>query len=242
VHLPSTIARFGSQRAAGLLLDRVETERDGLVRYKCIRALQRLVTEQGIFLDRVRVERLAQGNLLEHFRLLGLRAAFEGAPPGSATALLLLRLLDDKVKQSLERAFRFLQIAHPREEIERVLTASRSPDRRVRANAVEFLDTLLARRDQRPLSALLRVACEDVSLQQRRDLAAPLVPFPAPRDAAQALDALSRDGDATVRALAELHQATLAGRSRRVAIPSGTSGRPPLELETESVLPEPAGA
>ncbi|HEY8086935.1 MAG TPA: MFS transporter [Polyangiaceae bacterium] len=236
VHLPNTIARFGTRHAAELLLERVETERDGLVRYKCIRALQRLTTSQRLELDRPRVERLAQANLVEHFRLIGLRAAFDEAPPAAPTGRLLVRLLDDKILQSFERVFRLLQIAHPGEELERVRLASRSPDRRVRANAVEFLDTLLVRRDERPLSALLRVACEDVSLVRRRDMAASLLAQRAPSTVPDALDALVRDGDATVRALAELHQATLAGQPKRVAVSGGASGRLPVELETEPRL------
>jgi AAA family ATP:ADP antiporter len=233
VHLPNTIARFGTRRAAEMLLERIETERDGLVRYKCIRALQRLTTTQRLELDRPRVERLAQSNLVEHFRLVGLRAAFEDAPPAAPTGRLLVRLLDDKILQSFERVFRLLQIAHPGEELERVRIAARSPDRRVRANAVEFLDTLLVRRDERPLSALLRVACEDASLARRRDMAAPLLQQRAPSTVPEALEALVRDGDATVRALAELHQATLAGQPKRVAVTGGTSGRLPVELVTE---------
>jgi AAA family ATP:ADP antiporter len=231
VHLPNTVSRFGTSAAAELLLSRIEQERDGLVRYKSIRALQRLVTGTRIALDRRRVEGLALSNVREHFRVVGLRAAFGDPSEREATEGLLVRLLDDKIRQSLERAFRLLQIAHPLEDIGRVEVAVRSPDRRIRANAVEFIDALLSRRDQRPLSELLRAACEEVPLAARWSMAASFLTGPAPRTTVEAIEALVADADETVRALAELHRATLAGEAKRVAIKRGLGARSPVELE-----------
>ena len=84
IHIPNTLARFGTKPAAELLLRCIETEQDGLVRYKAIRGLGRLVSERRIPMDRVRVERLAYANLAEHFRLLGLCAAFTSSPQSDA--------------------------------------------------------------------------------------------------------------------------------------------------------------
>ncbi|HWL84604.1 MAG TPA: MFS transporter, partial [Polyangiaceae bacterium] len=128
IHLPNTIARFGTRQAADYLLENVETELDGLVRYKSIRALGRVVSSQRLRLDRVRVERLAYANLVEYFRVLRLRTGLEKTPfemspeqcRPNATQRLLVGLLDDKVRQSLERAFRLLKIAHSNEDIHRV--------------------------------------------------------------------------------------------------------------------------
>lgn len=240
VHLPNTVSRFGTRSAAELLLARIEAERDGLVRYKCVRALQRLVTTHHLDLDRRRVENLALANAREHFRVLGQRAAFGDVPEREATEGLLVRLLDDKMAQSLERAFRLLQIAHPFEDIARVAVAVRSPDRRIRANALEFVDALLARRDQRLLSELLRAACEDAPLGARWNQAARFLAFAAPHSTADAVEALVTDGDETVRALAELRRATLAGKAKRVAIRRGLGTRPPVELEIEAQGAEPA--
>jgi hypothetical protein len=233
VHLPNTVARFGHRAAAELLLLRIEQEKDGLVRYKSLRGLQRLVTEQRISLDRRRIERLALANAREHFRLMGLRAAFGPEAPAEVSGSLLVRLLDDKIQQSRERVFRLLQIAHPSEDIARVELAARSPDRRIRANAVEFVDALLSRRDQRLLSELLRAASEDAPLATRWSLAARFLDAPAPLTAAEALLLLRKDGDETVRALAELHHSTLEGQPRRVAIRRGVGARPPVELDNE---------
>jgi hypothetical protein len=241
IHLPGTLARFGTRRAAEQLLEHIETETDGLVRYKTIRALQRLVVEKRIQLDRARLEKLAHGNVLEHFRLLGLRAAFDGATFEEPTEHLLARLLEDKLSQSLERTFRLLQIAYPREDLRRVLVASRSADRRTRANAAEFLDVLLRGRDARPLSALIRLATDDLTAGVKAERASQAHGLTsAPRGRAAALDVLLKDADATVAALAELHAATLAGRAVRVAISHHPGARPPVQLETRSPVARPA--
>ncbi len=54
----------------------------------------------------------------------------------------------------------------------------------------------------------------------------------APASTAAALAILVGDADATVAALAQLHAATLAGQSKRVAIGRGIGTRLPVELET----------
>ena len=59
LHLPKTLARFGTPQAAEYLLESIETESDGLVRYKSIRALGALRARHRIPLDRRRVERIS---------------------------------------------------------------------------------------------------------------------------------------------------------------------------------------
>jgi len=242
VHLPNTLARFGTRAAAELLLECVEAERDGLVRYKAIRGLGRLVGERGVATGRVRVERLSYTNLVEHFRLLALRTPFESQPPagprslaaGAPTERLLTGLLDDKLRQSLERSFRLLKIAHPREDIHSVQIAGVSDDRTARANAAEYLDTLLHRRDQRPLRDLLRVVTDSLSPSERVRRAQALVALVAPATLDEALALLMRDSDATLVALATLHAATLAGQQAQVAISTGSRDGASLELTTRA--------
>ena len=59
VHVPKALTRFGTRTAALHLLESIETEEDGQVRYKSIRALELLVAQRRIRLDRTRIERLA---------------------------------------------------------------------------------------------------------------------------------------------------------------------------------------
>jgi len=243
IQLPDSIGRFGNKRAAELLLEILESESDGRVRYKAIRALGRVVVEHHVDVERARVERLAYSNLVEYFRLLGLQAALAEAPATASprihttTERLLVGLLDDKLRQSLERVFRLLKIAHPSQSIHRVHVALMSKDLRARANAAEFLDTLLRRVDQRLLRRLFQVLEDDLSMAARVARAAPLLNFAAPRSRQEALDRLTRDSDQTVSALASAHLAEIAGEpmSLEIAGHEVSVGRMPASL-----MPEPA--
>jgi AAA family ATP:ADP antiporter len=228
VHLPDTVRRFGDARAAALLLDVLENDRDGLVRYKALRALGRLVAERGMALDRVRVERLAFRNLVEHFRLLGLRAHLDPHPfhmPARAvgsdpTERLLVGMLNDKLRQSLERVFRLLKIAHTYENVHGVHDAITSNDKHARANALELLDTLLSKRDQANLRRLLRIAVEEHSAAEAVARARAFIHQTPPGTRDEALDRLAHSEDATLAALAQLHVAAASGRASRVILAS----------------------
>jgi AAA family ATP:ADP antiporter len=238
VHLPTTLARFGTETAAELLLQCIETEGDGLVRYKAIRGLGRIVAEQKLRLNRERVERLIDANLVEHFRLLGLRAPFTARSRGSETGntatteVVLVGLLDDKLRQSLERAFRLLKIAYPNDHIHHVQVASQSGDSRVRANAAEFLNTLLRRHTQRRLRELFLVIADDLTISERVARGSALLHTTPPATREAALARLVDDRDAVLAALATLHVASIAGKAAHVAFGGGTSGRPRVEFNT----------
>jgi ATP:ADP antiporter, AAA family len=232
VHLPNSIARFGTRQVADLLLECIETETDGLVRYKALRALQRLVVDKRFAMNRERIERLLHRNLEEHLRLTGLRAAFDASTLEAPTERLLVRLLDDKLSQAIERAFRLLQIAHPAEDMRSVRLALASKDRRARANAIELVDTLLRHRDQRVLSALFRLVTDDLPRGERAARAAQYVRVAKPKTIPEALALLSADPDATVAALAQLHAAALSGHARRVEITRRVGPGAVVELST----------
>ena len=92
---------------------------------------------------------------------------------------------------------------------------------------------LLRGRDERPLSALLRLATDDLTAAVKAARASQAHGLtPAPRDRGAALEILVGDADATVAALAQLHAATLAGRTARVAIGRSVGARAPVQLET----------
>jgi ATP:ADP antiporter, AAA family len=247
IHIPNTIARFGSRRAAELLVEIIERDDDGLVRYKAIRALGRMVAEPRLKLDRRRVEALTLRNLLEHVRLLILRAPLVAntlriASPSrdlAPTERILLGLLDDKLRQSLERTFRLLKIAYPQENIHGAHTAYLSADRRDRANAAEFLDALLGRGVRAELRELLRALGEEAPPSELAELALGHLHAVAPSSANEALEILARDKDATVAALARLHLAASSGASARVTI--GARERQPVELDLHAKPTLPQG-
>ncbi|HXN31177.1 MAG TPA: hypothetical protein VN894_04920 [Polyangiaceae bacterium] len=242
IHAPKTIARFGTKRAAECLLRSIETERDGLVRYKSIRALGLLVESRNLAVDRDRAERLCHVDLVEHFSVLGLRVALEAprvdtnGAGQSAAERLLLGLLGDKLRQSLERAFRLLKIAHPRESIHRVYLACLSGDAYARANAGEFLDALLARRSQQPIRALLRLISDDLSSAERASRAAPWVPSSEARSREGALAALVGDRDLTVASLAGIVALEIGTPALRSAVDEARRKRPELDVSAGQLL------
>jgi HEAT repeat protein/MFS family permease len=167
LHLPKTIARFATRRAADALLEGIETEHDGLVRYKGIRALRALVTAHRIVMDRLRVERLATVDLTRRFTHLATRCAISDvARPNEAMTVLAVELLEEKAAHALERAFDLLQIAHPRQGVYDAYVACGSADAYTRANGAELVDALLQRRDQGRLRALFHYATDDLSAEE----------------------------------------------------------------------------
>jgi hypothetical protein len=237
IHLPNTLARFATRQAAQLLVATVEGDADGLVRYKAIRALGRLVAESRVRVDRARVERLAERELLEHFRLLGLRTQLAATPPPAAgravspgsTEVIVLGMLDDKLRQSLERTFRLLKIAHPEEDLHRVHAAFLADDKQARAHAVEFLATVLAGRPRARLRQLLLVAGEEPSPEEAIERARALLPLPPVTTPQAALDRLTHDEDPALAALARLHVAAgsepAAGRRAARPLESALLGK-----------------
>ena len=234
LHLPLTLARFGTKPAAEKLLEGLENASDGRLRYKALRALGRVVADGAVSVDRPRVELLARANLIAYFKLLGLRVAL-GDPPAperdqpSKTYALFAGLLDDKLRQAFERAFRLLKIAHPKEDIHRVYLACLASDRRARANASEFLDALLSKRDQQPLRDLVRLVSDDLPPDQQIARAARLIGFVPWRSREEAVRAAVADPDIKLASLAALYAGAMgdewiadALRSRPVpvAVPS----------------------
>jgi hypothetical protein len=232
VHIPRTISAFGTQRAADILVEQLaHAEQQGLVRYKALRGLGRLVATARVRVDEKRIDPRIRENLVEHLRVLAIRAAlkepardsqpsgvparagsrppvFEANQGAERSLRLVLGLLDDKLEQSLERAFRLLQIRHKNEDIRGVYFAFKSDDRRRRAHALEFLGVLSATWQtdsvSREVRELLLIITDDLSDAERSARAARFLLF-RPRTYAEALSALLNDADEAIAAFAAYH-------------------------------------
>ena len=236
LHVPASIARFGSQRAFDVLLDRMERERDGMVRYKLLRSLGRVVADNDVRVERSRVDVLTMENLVEHLRMTAYLVALGDGPDAERPAAeeVLVGLVRDKRSQSLERAFRLLKIAHNREDIHRVHIAAESLDRRARSNASEFLDSLLAGGKRRALRELFRLAAEDLEPAETvKRAAAYLGPTPGTRD--EVLAALIEDHDESLATIAS-YCALSGGAGLRASVERARKGRPALDTGLERFL------
>jgi hypothetical protein len=241
LHVPRTISRFGTQEAADLLFDLLSSEPSGLVRYKILRGLGRLVSEHKVRVDRKRIEEQMRKNLVEYLRLLALKVPIEvglsTAPEGArGSGSLVVGLLDDKMRQSLERAFRLLQISHKHEDIRSVFYALSSKDKRVRANALEFLDALSLDPDA-PAGAreMLHLIADDLPPAERVARAAPWLPRSNGGELGASgyqpsLRALLREKDASLAALAAYHALELDEAGLRDEVDAAVRERPSLAL------------
>ena len=235
-HIPRTIADFGTQPALDFLTKRLTDEKDGLVRYKIVRALGHIVASHELKINRRAVDVETRKNLIDHLQLTALRVALEKASPTGTVQppaeRFLVDLLRDKQAQALERAFRLLKIAHKHEDIHRVNIAALSTDRRVRSNAGEFLDTLLAGggrdgADRQGLRELFRLVVDDLTPEQRVQRAAELLPD-APRSRDDALKKLIDDQDDAIATLASYYALSLGEATLRATVERAQKARPSL--------------
>lgn len=147
--IPRTIRRFPAREAARALQKHLLAEPDGMVRFKILRALNRLAADNpGLALDRAMLKEavartLAALSELAHWRHVlgeGARERKERAGPGHE---LLVSLLRDKETHTLERLFRLLGLLHRRENFESIHRGILSPNPRLRASSRELLEALL---------------------------------------------------------------------------------------------------
>jgi len=237
LQLPMTVARFATQRACDLLVERLFAETVGHVRFRVLRALgQVVVAEASLRVERTRIEALAKSTLLSHLQTLAvtvaLRSAVDNGPEtsqstASSTGRLLIELLEDKAEQALDRAFRLLKIAHRREDIHRVHRAVRADDKRARDNAVEFVNTLLSRRDQAELRTLFLTVADDLDVGERLTRAREWLPS-RPRSANDALAQLLQDGDEATAAVAAHHAMSIGDAGLRGEVTRVLAERPAL--------------
>jgi hypothetical protein len=253
VHLPRTIARFGSQRAVDVLTDLVTKDRQGFVRYKALRGLGRLAAGQdeghrstgntaALRFDRARISAEMRRNLVEHLRLISVAAAIEErgsalpAGAGEADASLVLGLLGDKQRQSLERAFRLLQILHRDEDIRSAHSALVTGDRRLRGQAMEFLDTLTLPRgrpstEDREARELFRLVADDLPTADRIERSLRFIPRP-PATYEDALVKLLRDRDELLATFAAYHAIDLGSARLLAEVARVCVERPYLNIAT----------
>lgn len=163
-HLPRTMSRFPAEEAAPLLLRRLVTEDDGMVRFKILRGLGRLVTGRpDVPLDEAVLREATARTLEAAFRLVDWRLTLErGAREMPARATpghdLLVSLLRDKEVHTRERVFRLLDLRLRGQDLERIYRGLASTDPKVQASSRELLEALL----QSPMREAVLALVNDV--------------------------------------------------------------------------------
>ena len=209
-HLPRTISRFPAEDAAPLLLQRLVTEKDGMVRFKILRGLGRLVTGRpDVPLDERTLREATARTLEAAFRLLDWRLTLErGAHEAPARATpghdLLVSLLRDKEVHTRERVFRLLDLRLRGQDLERIYRGLSSADPKVQASGRELLEALL----QSPVREAVLALVNDVPDRLRIEEAQA---FYTPQELGyeQLLGKLLEEPGETLRCLAAYHVAEL---------------------------------
>jgi hypothetical protein len=225
VHAPRTVSAFNNAAAMQVLLARLRSEADGLVRYKALRGLEELTQKTSLHIERAPIAReiLRNGNEYLRFFAQNFALARYIEPQGREELDLVQALLEDKLYQSRDRLVRLLHVVYRDNDIAGIFRALRAGDRRLRGRAIEYLDVLIRDfgRSSVEVAALLRVVVDDLTPEERARRATELVG--EVRDARSALTQLSSDPDSIVHELATRALGALA--------PSSVTASAPVQAE-----------
>lgn len=212
-HIPRTLMRFGGKRVADLLLEQLLVERDGVVRYKILRALTQMRREDATLeFDASKLDDALETIVGRTYQLVEWRFVLTegaGATPERRTEAhtLLVRLLFDKEVHAIERMFMLLSLRFPNEDIATVFRATSSANANVRSSSRELLENLLEPPRRAAVLGLIDDAPERDRLAQAGAYRA------RPVDYEGVLQALLDKPSPAARSLAVYHAAEL-GMSR----------------------------
>jgi len=174
-YLPRVIGSWGPDLAAAALLERLVDEKDGMVRYKILRELERMrLVDRELPLDVSILDAALDATLRRALRLIARRRVLErGAleDPRRATDThdLLVRMHRDKESHAVDRGLRLLALRLPGTDIARVRMGLRSTDPVTRAASLELLEHDLPPRLRTPVMALADDLEDDARLREAGD-------------------------------------------------------------------------
>ena len=179
LHLPRTLSLFEPAAAARALEKHLRPETDGLVRYKILRALNRVAAHPEVAFDPEILEGATSSTLEAALRLLDWRlvllAGAESEPrrktPGHG---LLVALLQDKEANTKERLFRLLALRFRAEDLKGIHRGLASSNPKVRAGGRELLESLLVP----PVREAVLALVDDAPDEERLRRAAPFYTSP----------------------------------------------------------------
>jgi AAA family ATP:ADP antiporter len=226
-YIPGVFELIPTQRSVDILIWGID-DSDERVRFAALRSLGRLRAKNPDlqFEHRNITDRLEK----EIRKAYCYQGWILGARHGDETALL-RKTLDEKARKTIDRVFRLLAMKHPPAELYAASRALKSPNSRIRANAIEYLDNIIAPSHKERVLGL--VESKPASEQVRKRLAENGDRF---HDWPEALEAQANGNDDWLAACA-LHTIWATGNEslyRLLKDPSPQQDSParPLVLET----------
>jgi len=158
--VPRSISRFGTARAAAVLVTRLGHETDARVTYKILRGLGRMRTDDpALPIDREALDAAAEAQLRRGVAMLAHRVAWDvlergGLHTADGRAPLLPALLDETAQRMVELVFRVLHTINPRAGYAIAYRGLASADPSARASGRELAENLLQGRLRTAVVAL----------------------------------------------------------------------------------------
>ncbi len=156
-NIPLVIAQFGIQKSADILIQNL-SQKDPALRYAVIKALNQLrINFPAIKFDEEKVIKHILNEAMDYGNTLAALYRQTNAQTTSQNRTLqdrdpevisqirhsLMKILEERLDDSLERIFRLLGLKYPPHDIHSAYLGIRSDQPDLRMNAVEFLDNLL---------------------------------------------------------------------------------------------------
>lgn len=159
--IPRVVALIASSNSSEILMGGIE-DADDRVRFASLRALGRLRAKHPDLVPGAEaITRRLQEEIRKAYRY---QEWLQSVSPNDDTRLL-HHTLTEKSRKTIDRIFRLLAMKHPPAELYAASRALLSPNARVRANAIEYLDNLLEGRHKKLVLGLVE---EKASLDQVR--------------------------------------------------------------------------
>ena len=200
-----TIGQFDVQAAADYLINALHESRPGGVRYKALVALCSMLGRSRFRVNPERLLPLVTENgeqyLVDTLILRRIEGSLASMPlRAQPTGQLLLGLLRDKRRQSIERMTRLLQLMHPRENLRRVYHAVTGRDPAAKAAAAELVEVLTLGNDE-TLREIVRTVMDATGTLGREEHLSLLLGIEF-RSLSDAIGSLLRSNDPALSAIA----------------------------------------
>lgn len=208
-HLPKVISDLPGGEPAAFLVQQLNQQSSGLVRWRILRALNTLRAERPeLELDAQALEDACRRDLVRAWQLLDWSMVLESHSRESAGHTLLRSLVGDKLASSGERIFRLLDLIAPDEDFEKIYRglASMVPDQV--ASSLELLGHVAPPALRVAVVGLVDPGATDLPRLERMKAAKGLV-APGPSDYQALLQQMIESSSDSVQAIAAWHAAEL---------------------------------
>jgi AAA family ATP:ADP antiporter len=164
--IPDVLLAIGTPAAQTVLTESV-LDRDVVLRYRCITALNKLgqlYPDRPV--DRRIIESVLAAEIMGHYRSYQVMGSLSAAIPEDISAV--SHGLLESIQKEQERIFRLLKMLYPAHDLHSAYVGLQSSDPNVHDNALEFIDTVLPPQMRATIVPLLD---REVSLPRRAEIA-----------------------------------------------------------------------